>query len=257
MIPAWKGAANHPKVLYCPVTTRTILAVVPHPDDVELSCGASICRWIRDGARAILVVATDGAFGGKLAGSDQAAIAALRREEQRRAADVIGFESVVFLGFPDGGLEDDTRLRGALVEQIRRHRPDIAVFLDPLTVIYRSSYVNHRDHRILGMSLLDAMYPQASNAGYFPEQLEQGLSPHKVPEFLLANTEQPNHWVDVSDYLDLRFTALRCHASQMSLWPDNGEAIIEQQRQYAATLGVERGVTYVEEFRRVVINPLG
>jgi hypothetical protein len=43
----------------------------------------------------------------------------------------------------------------------------------------------------------------------------------------------------------------------MRNWPDNGEGIIEQQRQYAATLGVEHGVRYAEEFRRVVLNPLG
>src|SRR5438270_13733465 len=97
---------------------RTILAVVPHPDDLELSCAASICRWIDEGDRAVLVVATDGAFGGKLPGSDYGAISALRQEEQRRAAQLLGIESGTFLGYPDGSLEDANELRGALGDQI-------------------------------------------------------------------------------------------------------------------------------------------
>lgn len=235
---------------------RTILVVVAHPDDVELTCAGSIARWTREGARAILVVATDGARGGKVAGSTATTLAEMRRREQEESASVIGFEQVVFLSFPDGNLVDDERLRGALVEQIRRFRPDVAVVMDPLSVIQRNSYVNHRDHRMLGMAMLDALYPEASNAGYFPEQLDAGLEPHKVPELLLAATEQPNHWVDVSETLDIRFEALRRHRSQMALWPDGGEAVIRRQRELAALLGEERGVRYAEEFRRVVVNPL-
>lgn len=234
-----------------------ILVVVAHPDDCELTCAGSVARWSREGRPAHLVIASDGARGGKHVGADEAAMVRERRAEQEEAARVIGFRAVSFLGFPDGGLEDGADLRGALVEVIRRLRPDVAIFMDPMTIIYRNSYVNHRDHRVLGMAMLDAMYPQASNAFYFSDQIETGLQPHKVPEFLLAQSDQPNYWVDVSDTLDIRFDALRCHASQIRLWPENGEAVIRQQRELAAVLGVEHGVRYAEEFRRVVINPLG
>lgn len=235
---------------------RTIMVAIAHPDDAELSCDGSIARWVREDDRAVLVVATDGARGGKLPDSDREVMAQTRKKEQEAAAAVIGYSEVLFLGFEDGELEDDEPLRGALVAQIRRIRPDVVVMLDPLTVIHRNSYVNHRDHRVLGICMLDAMYPQASNAGYFPEQLKEGLQPHKVPETLLATTSQPNYWVDVSTTLDVRFEALRCHRSQMRLWPDNGEAVIKQQREMAAVLGIEHGVKYVEEYRRVVVNPL-
>jgi len=104
--------------------------------------------------------------------------------------------------------------------------------------------------------MLDALYPAASNAGYFPEQLEAGLPLHKVPELLLAATERPNYWVDISDMLEVRFEALRYHASQIRLWPNNGEVDIEQQRREAETIGAEHGYRYAEAFRRVVVNPL-
>jgi LmbE family N-acetylglucosaminyl deacetylase len=238
------------------MSARSILAIAAHPDDIELTCAASIARWVLDGDRAVLLMVTDGARGGKHHGSDMEEMVRVRRREQEDAAGVIGFAETVFLGFPDGELEDGPALRRALVEQIRRVRPDVAVVVDPLTVILRNSYVNHRDHRMLGIATIDALYPEASNAGYFPEQLEQGLSIHKVPELLLAGTDSPNYWVDVTETLEVRFEALRRHTSQVRLWPDGGEAIIRQQRELASVVGAEHGMTYVEEFRRVVVNPL-
>lgn len=235
---------------------RTFLVVIAHPDDAELTCGGTIARVVREGDRAVLVVATDGARGGKEKGADFAEVVCTRQAEQRCAAQIIGYEDVVFLGFRDGELVETETLREALVREIRRHRPDVAIFMDPLTVIYRNAYVNHSDHRALGMAMLDALYPQASNAGYFPEQIEAGLEPHKVPETWLAQSDQPNHWEDITPTIDTRFEALRCHASQIRLWPDNGDAVIAQQRAVAQVAGISHGVLYAEEFRRIVVNPL-
>lgn len=235
---------------------RTILVVVAHPDDCELTCAGAVARWVAEGDRAYLVVATDGARGGKDTGAIAAEVVRERRAEQQEAASVLGFEDVMFLAFPDGELRDDESLREALVEQVRRLKPDVAVVPDPLTVIYRNFYVNHRDHRMLGIAFLDALYPEASNAGYFPAQLEAGLLLHKVPELLLAQTEQPNYWVDIGETIETRFAALRCHRSQIKLWPENGESVIQQQREMLHVAGLEHGIAYAEEYRRVVVNPL-
>ena len=62
--------------------------------------------------------------------------------------------------------------------------------------------------------------------------------------------------MDVTDTLELRVDALRKHASQIHLWPDNWEAVIREQRALAALIGREHGMGYAEEFRRVVVNPL-
>jgi LmbE family N-acetylglucosaminyl deacetylase len=238
------------------VAGRTILVIVAHPDDCELTCAGTVARWVREGDRASLLIAADGARGGKVIGADQEAVIRERRAEQEEAAATIGFDEVRFLGFPDGDLEDDAVLRGALVRAVRQVRPDCVIVMDPLTVIFRDSYINHRDHRMLGMATLDALYPQASNAGYFPEQIEHGLQPHKVPELLLVQSDQPNFWVDISETIEIRFDALRLHRSQMKLWPDAGEAIISAQRAYAAMIGTEHGMPYAEAFRRIVVNPL-
>lgn len=234
---------------------RTILVVMPHPDDLELTCGASVAKWAGNGDRLVLVVATNGARGGKYASADAEEVRQVREAEQRGAAGLLGIAEVRFLDFIDGELEESEGLRRALVEQIRSVRPDMVVIIDPLTVIYRDSYVNHRDHRVLGMAMLDALYPQASNAGYFPDQLERGLQPHKVNELLLAKTDSANYWVDVDDTIDLRFEALHVHKSQMRLWPDQGEGIVAEQRAEAMVNAIGRGYRYAETFRRVIASP--
>ncbi len=235
---------------------KVILAVMPHPDDLELTCAASMAGWIRSGATGHLLMATNGARGAKVPGSDRERMSATREMEQREAAAIIGFRGVEFLGLEDGEVEDNEPLRRELVRRIRLVRPDVVVAIDPLTVIYENSYVNHRDHRQLGMALLDSLYPMASNAAYFPEQVDEGLLPHKVPELLLTKSNHPNYFVDVTDLLDVRIEALRCHRSQLRLWPDAGEAIVRQQREEAASLGLEQGVQYAEAFRRIIASPL-
>src|SRR5947209_7038296 len=186
---------------------RRMLVAVAHPDDCELTCGGTVRRWVSEGNEAVLLIATNGARGGKLPGAEAVVVAETRRHEQQEAAAVLGFSELVQLDFPDGELQNAESVRRELVRYIRRLHPDVAVFMDPTTIIYHDSYVNHTDHRALGMAMLDAMYSAASNAGYFPEQIEEGLEPHKVPETLLAQSDRPNHWVDVSDTLDIRFEA--------------------------------------------------
>ena len=62
--------------------------------------------------------------------------------------------------------------------------------------------------------------------------------------------------MDVSETLETRFTALRCHASQIQLWLENGEVLIEEQRERAASVGAAQGMGYAEEFRRVIADQL-
>ena len=100
----------------------------------------------------------------------------------------------VFLRYPDGYVEDTAELRGKIVREIRRLKPDLVVTWDP----FRRGF-NHRDHRLTGQAALDAIYPLARNPLGYPEHLEEGLEVHRVNEVLLAGSDQADHWVDVSE----------------------------------------------------------
>ncbi len=136
--------------------------------------------------------------------------------EQRAAAEVLGVEEVLFLDHPDGYLEPTLDLRKDIVRVIRRNRPQIVITCDPSTFFPRFQSISHADHRAAGAAALDAVFPAARSSLYFPElESEEGLKPHKVKTVFVAGSNHPNIDIDVTEYLDLKLTALAEHASQI------------------------------------------
>ena len=190
------------------------------------------------------VLATSGDMGSRDPEMTRERLTAVREEEQRQAAKVLGASECVFLRYPDGFLEDTPEFRGQLVRQIRRFRPDVVVTWDP----YRRGF-NHRDHRLSGQAALDAVYPLARTHLCYPEQLEEGLEPHRVQEVLLAGTDQADYYVDVSDFFHKKIRALRRHKSQIGRFPVR--ELRKRVRERMAEVGKEAGYTLAEAFRRI------
>jgi len=186
------------------------LVVSPHPDDAEFGAAGTVARWTREGRRVVYVVCTSGEKGTSDRTVDPADLAVLREREQEAAARVLGVERVVFLRMPDQGLEDTPAFRREIVRWIRTFRPRIVLAPDP----YRR-YLWHRDHRITGQVVLDAVFPFARDHLAFPELLQEGLEPHRVEEVWCWAAEEPNLRVDITETFDLKLEALRCHRSQL------------------------------------------
>ena len=111
----------------------------------------------------------------------------------RDAARVLGVQEIVFLGHPDGELEDTRELRGEIVRQVRRFQPAAVLCQDTIS---RNPH-NHRDHRICGTVTLDALFPYARDPLHFRELTQEGLQPHKVGTVLCWGSGQPTEFVDV------------------------------------------------------------
>ncbi|MDP9356627.1 MAG: PIG-L family deacetylase, partial [Chloroflexota bacterium] len=75
-------------------------------------------------------------------------------------------------------VEETRALRATLVEWIRRWRPDTLFTHDPEHPL--PPYLSHRDHRLVGRAVLDAVYPMARDRLMFPEHARAGLQPHAV-----------------------------------------------------------------------------
>ncbi len=224
-------------------TPNTVLVVTPHPDDFEFGCAGIVTKWIKEGSRAILVVATNGDKGTDDPEMTSEKLAAIRREEQLDAARVLGLSEVVFLDYPDGGLEDSTEFRGKLVRNLRLYKPE-AVFT---TYPHRRSFYLHRDHRMAGQVTLDAAFPYARDRLHFPEHYEEGLEPHKVKHILFWGSEDPDTHFDISETIDLKITALKCHKSQVADTEDWNVA--ESVKNHAQNLGRDKGIQYAEAFK--------
>jgi LmbE family N-acetylglucosaminyl deacetylase len=187
-----------------------IMVVTPHPDDAEYGVAGTVARWTKEGKRVIYVVCTNGDKGSSEPNMTGEKIAKVRKKEQMAAADVLGVSEVIFLGHPDQGLEDTPKFRKQIVRLIRQYRPRLIVTADP----YRR-YIWHRDHRIAGQVVLDAVFPYARDHLAYPDLIEEGLQPYKVREMLFWAAEDINYRSDITDTFDLKIAALRCHKSQV------------------------------------------
>lgn len=223
-----------------------ILVVTPHPDDAEGGAGGTIAKWSREGKKVVLVVCTNGDKGTSDRTLKPEKLAAIREKEQLDAAEVLGLEEVVFLRFPDQNLEDCREFRLALCRQIRRHRPDLVVTIDPTP-----RFIQHRDHYMTGRVTLDAVFPYARDYLAFPELMEEGLEPFKVREVWLFRPQEPDTYVDIGETFVTKVDALYCHVSQMGLPREEREVWL---RERSAETGEHIGGGLAEPFKRIVIE---
>ena len=235
---------------------RCILSVHAHPDD-EASKGApTIARYSATGVRSVLVTCTGGEEGDILnPAMDHPEVRdnlhAVRLDELRRAADIIGYDEVVLLGYRDSGMPDSEanahpeafanveldEAVSALVGIIRRTRPQVI-----LTYGDDQQGYPHPDHlRVHDISV--PAFELAGDASYRPE-LGEPFAPSKLyysvwsmrrirathDKFLELGLESPysSEWferpdqdhrvttsIDIAEHYEIRLEALRAHATQV------------------------------------------
>lgn len=189
-----------------------VLVITPHPDDAEFGAAGSVAKMIKQGKEVVYVVCTTGGKGTEDINTKPQELASTREKEQKKAAQVLGVREVVFLRYPDQEIEDNSQFRKQIVRQIREFKPKLVITSDP----YRR-YIWHRDHRVVGQVVLDAVFPYARDIWAYPDLLEEGLYPHKVKEVWLwaSEKEDINYRSDITLTFDLKLKALRCHKSQI------------------------------------------
>jgi LmbE family N-acetylglucosaminyl deacetylase len=228
-------------------TPEVALAVYAHPDDADVACGGTLARWAKAGASVHLVVCTDGGKGTFDPTVRSAQLVAQRAAELEEASALIGLTSVTNLGHGDGELVDSEEFRQALVQLVRRLRPEIVCGHDPTAMFFGRDYFNHRDHRIAGAALLDAVVPAAALPLYFPA----AGAAHQVSTMLLSGTLEPDEWVDVSETIDDKAAAVECHRTQFS---EPGGWAGDAVRRRAEEEGRRAGVPFAEGFRRLTLH---
>ena len=236
---------------------KRALVIVAHPDDAEFSCGATAAKWSRDGWDVRYVIVTDASGGGDDNATDvgpeaRKAISDRRKAEQREAARVAGVAGVDFLDQRDGTIEPTLALRREIVRCIRRHKPSIIVCPSP-EYRWDPFYIgrHHPDHLAVGQAVIAAIYPSARNAWDFPELLEEGLLPHRVKELWVVGAPNTNHFVNVSETVDVKIEALRAHDSQLGAHFDD---VAKNVRSGLQLNGSKYGVSAAEEFYRAGVG---
>jgi mycothiol S-conjugate amidase len=160
---------------------RTLLAIHAHPDDESSKGAATVARYADAAVRTVLVTATGGEAGDILnpsADSDEARrdIGAVRRRELFEAAEIVGYDDVIMLGYRDSGMADtppnqhpdafinadlDSVLH-RLVAIVRSERPQVILGYDD------HEWYPHPDHlRVHELSV--PLFEAAADPARFPD----------------------------------------------------------------------------------------
>ena len=173
-----------------------LLAIGPHPDDLEIGLAGTIARHTSDGFSVGLCDLTAGEMGTN--GTIEE-----RLKEAEAARAVLGAAWRENLHLPDRRIGTEPAHLDTVVSFIRRHRPRT------LAIPYWSD--RHPDHVTSSRFLTEAAF----NAGLrrYPADGE----PWKVEwicYYFLNDSVAPSFVVDVSEYYERKREALDCHASQ-------------------------------------------
>lgn len=220
---------------------KTLMAIMAHPDDIDFGSSGSVAKWCAEGWTVYYVLTTSGDKGTHEPGISGQQLAAIREEEQREAARVLGVKEVFFLGLEDGFVEPNAELRERLVWLFRTYKPDVVLTWDG----FRPSF-NHNDHRNTGIAVRDALFPAVRDRLYFPQHAEDGLGEWRANEILLVGSSEPNYFVDVSDFVERKADAILAHRSQVQ--SHDRDELLKQMRERGRRPG---GRGLVESFKRV------
>jgi LmbE family N-acetylglucosaminyl deacetylase len=219
------------------------VAVAAHPDDLEYGMASAVARWTGQGRRISYVLATRGEAG--IAGMPPDRVGALRAEEEKRSAAVVGVTEVEFLDHRDGLVEYGIPLRRDLAAAFRRLQPEVIITMSFDLTWGDEGPVNHADHRAVGLAVLDACR-DASNGWVFPEA---GPPWPGIRDAYVTTVAAPTHFVDVTASIDAGIASLREHQAYIDglgrdFDPD------EFLRNMAGYVGLGAGCDYAIAFHR-------
>ncbi len=183
-----------------------VLAVGPHPDDVDLGCGGTLARVASRGRRVGVVDLTAGELGTR-------GDAEVRRREAEAAGAALGVAWRVCLDLPDGGL--DARVPeqvAAVVGLLRAAAPRVVLGPHPDDP--------HPDHGAAAALLARAGF--LSGLGRFRPDLGPAHRPRAAFAYPGARQVLTAVVIDVGAFWARKRAALAAHASQFD--PSAGPA---------------------------------
>jgi len=170
--------------------THRIACVFAHPDDETFCVGGTIAKYAAAGVRTDLFCATNGDAGknSSVPVSSREELAAIRIEETRAAARILGIASIEFPGYGDGTLHtvEPTGLIGDVVSFLRRTRPTIVIGFGP-----EGAPTGHRDHQAMSRVVTAAFFLSGLRTAY-PQQITGGLEPYSAARLYYHAWQYPH-----------------------------------------------------------------
>lgn len=212
----------------------SVLVIAPHPDDEVLGVGGTIAKLACEGAAVHVVIVT---MASPPLYTEEVLLTG--RREARAAQQALGVTESTFLSFPAAGLDSvpHSELNAGLGAVFAKVNPDV--------VFTPFNGDMHTDHQLVFASALVCSRPGSAwspRSIYAYETLSETNwnAPYLTPNFV------PNVFVDISEHLETKLTAMRHYASQLKEFPH--ERSIGALQALAARRGSTVGVAAAEAF---------
>jgi N-acetylglucosamine malate deacetylase 1 len=220
-----------------------ILAIGAHPDDVELSAGATVAKHVALGKRVAIVDLTEGELGSR--GTVES-----RYAEASDAKHILGLTARVNLQMRDGFFEETEENLIRLIRQIRHFQPEI--------ILANAKSDRHPDHGRAASLISRAAFLSGLRKieTSFDENPQVCWRPKAVYHYIQDNYLTPDFVVDVTDYVDTKFEAIRAYKTQFydpnssePTTPISGKEFFDYLRGRMLQFGRSIGVEYAEGFQ--------
>jgi bacillithiol biosynthesis deacetylase BshB1 len=178
-----------------------LLAIAAHPDDIELSSGATIALHASLGQKIGIVDLTQGEMGTR--GTPQQ-----RLMEAQAAKNILGVVVRENMKFKDAFFKNDHEHQLALIKIIRKYQPDI--------VIANAPDDRHSDHPRGSQLVTEACFMSglAKIETLYEGHSQNAWRPRAVYYVIQSKFLQPDFIIDVSEYWDQKMKAIRAYKSQ-------------------------------------------
>ncbi len=181
-----------------------ILAFGAHPDDVELSCAATIAKEVNLGKKVGIIDLTRGELGTR-------GTAETRDLESEKASKILGVEIRLNMRFADGFFVNDKIHQIEIIKMIRKFRPEI--------VLCNATEDRHIDHAkgsnlvsdacfLSGLLKIDTKFDEDDDSWQDPWR------PKQVYHYIQWKNLKPDFVVDVSGFMDKKMDAVMAYKSQ-------------------------------------------
>jgi bacillithiol biosynthesis deacetylase BshB1 len=183
-----------------------VAAVAPHPDDLEILCGGTLAKLVKQGYRVGIFDLTSGEPTPR--GSLE-----MRKAEAEKAREILGVQVRVNVEMPNRVLMDGPEARFALAAQFRKYRPGIVIIAAGRTP---AGSPDHLQGGLIGEA--SRFYSQLTKWNERFADTEPYRVPHLVYVPFPFDAEQ-RHWhgqfvVDISDTIDQKVAAVKAYQSQ-------------------------------------------
>ena len=214
-----------------------ILVFGAHPDDVELGCGGTILKHVKQGYKVGILDLTRGELGTR--GTEET-----RSNETENSTKILGVSLRDNMGFKDGFFQNDESHKMELIKKIREYKPEIVITNAPTD--------RHPDHGRSSDLTIDACFL----AGL--EKIETGQDvwrPKHIYHYIQFNTILPDFVIDITEEIDEKLESVLCYKTQFYN-PESeeietiisSEDFLESVKYRAKDLGRQSNCKYAEGF---------